>query len=927
MNKIILALISLFLLTGLVSAGIVIEENANYRISGEEYTYGKSKMKSVFNMTYKGASPITLNSSIVFDKTDMTMRNVYILKNVSYIDYEFVETDIQLNATIENYDLIEPSILSCNWGEQNATHKFKVTYGSNVITYCFNSFVNNSGNYIVSYNQHYDGYAKPFTNTKLDWSRISNKFDITKHNDFVAGTIEATWEPGQSRMVMFEYDVKPGTTGKFDIVFHTHSAKEAYLNPTYIKLRLDPWYVATANFKVSLSSHKNYCEDCVVNFTLTNLTAMHCNHNVSACVDSLAIVFENDTVSDERWVVITNWTSTQISGHYNGTNLTGLSPYAYYDNESITVATMQNGSKVFLHYDNYDSLAESTGLYSHVKDGTSWFANSTMYSSTEHEWNTNLNVGQNHFALFKFKYPIAITTYWGFRIWPNEAMLSFQDNSGTIYHRNTNAGSSNTPTGTASANTQEAFIVRNGTANTFYRAGGTTVVNAAEVTAATIHFRFFQDANLYLEHEYLFIAGCPTPYCEMVLATQGNVTPMPLPRAEIVSVTVTPTQANTTTLLSANTSAIFYNGVNGDIYVNWTVDTVVVYSEIFTNVANGTEVVSNITTEYYNYSDIVTMLAYANDSINTTFSDTVGGNNVTIENSIPGITQPTITPASGGVATVFSASSLYIDDDNHNGNFTYLWYVNNINIFNQTIFATNGSTPVSNITGYYNSSDILNCSVFATDGINTTSTLYSTNTITIDGTYPSLIDLSLERFLYNLTLNLTYNDNDSDIANITVSWFVDNIGVLNQTNTSVTNGTKLIYILNYSMYNYDTYVNATITVLENSSVPLQTNYTSSTIYVNGTINVTGGVPTFDTPFTVDDMMDYILEFLLEDYLGHIIALMSYAVSYAYTVQISQTFLGGGMGMMFAFFVTGNIMFLGGALISIIIGYTLKYLAG
>lgn len=365
-------------------------ENANALINCTAYSHELVHQSQICNFTYKSGPNINLNTSLVFD-SETTPKNAYIWQNYSHEETEYRAVIEQETTEVTNVTKIETTSTPCDWGLENSTYKRNVTflsyYGERSSVYCFNSFINNSGNYSLT---SLVSNSKPFpiNRTYPDWKSISNLFTLSSFGDYKVGTTGASWTAGQSRLVKFEYDTKPNTDGKFDIYFHTGSAQEAKADPSKIKLVLDPWWNGTwlkrvpcyvnTTVETSLSNFPAHC--------ILNTQALIGNGSMlSTCADlrvtnnsetPLDYEIENGTCNTTTTVIWARIPATSNSSVQNDTL------WIYYNNSAASDG--QNASGVWspaLYTSVWHGadLSDSLGINNMTQSGTvSFSANTTM---------------------------------------------------------------------------------------------------------------------------------------------------------------------------------------------------------------------------------------------------------------------------------------------------------------------------------------------------------------------------------------------------------------------------------------------------------------------------------------------------------------------------------------------------------------------
>jgi len=152
---------------------------------------------------------------------------------------------------------------------------------------------------------------------------------------------------------------------------------------------------------------------------------------------------------------------------------------------------------------------------------------------------------------------------------------------------------------------------------------------------------------------------------------------------------------------------------------------------------------------------------------------------VTVPNTIPTLTQPTITPATAYTNNTLTANTTYTDLDNEAGTVYFLWYVDSVNVYNQTNTSiSNGTVVITTLAStYFNKTNAVNLSVYANDGTNNSATSWSSNIITITNLAPSF-DQDLTAQTINYSQAFTYDVNCSDTDSDTLTYY-DNTSLFN----------------------------------------------------------------------------------------------------------------------------------------------------
>ncbi len=224
----------------------------------------------------------------------------------------------------------------------------------------------------------------------------------------------------------------------------------------------------------------------------------------------------------------------------------------------------------------------------------------------------------------------------------------------------------------------------------------------------------------------------------------------------------------------------------------------------------------------------------------------------------PMLTTPSLVPTLPTKLTPVNASTTYTDANADVGNVTFKWYVNKLNIYNQTFTSINNNTVVNSSlgTGNFSHFQVVNVSVQAFDIVNSSVIVWSTqlnisNTIpvignpTLNNTSPSIID----------TLNCnagSFTDADGDTAqSYDWLWYKNNasLAITTQTLTISGNAVKFDNIScqerAYDGYNYSNYANSTQSAVLNTipSISSQNVFTNNTL--GHSFNVTATALDYD----------------------------------------------------------------------------------
>ena len=217
-----------------------------------------------------------------------------------------------------------------------------------------------------------------------------------------------------------------------------------------------------------------------------------------------------------------------------------------------------------------------------------------------------------------------------------------------------------------------------------------------------------------------------------------------------------------------------------------------------------------------------TVVSKGNYSWNVSCVNTAGydnltaEDNVTVQNSQPVFTPVSILPATAYTNDTLNATTTYTDTDNDAGNVTFVWFLNNSNIYNTTFLnVANNTILTSNLSGTnFSHFDLVNVTVYAFDGTNYSQNFTSTNTINISNTIPVVTTPSLlPTTVYktnNLNATTTYTDLDLDSGSLLFMWYVNNVNLFNQTITNVANNTIMTSNLSGTNFSHFDLVNVTV---------------------------------------------------------------------------------------------------------------------
>lgn len=267
---------------------------------------------------------------------------------------------------------------------------------------------------------------------------------------------------------------------------------------------------------------------------------------------------------------------------------------------------------------------------------------------------------------------------------------------------------------------------------------------------------------------------------------------------------ITPTIAWPKSTLTANTTYTDADGHSGAVTFIWTINGVARYNQTNTSLTNGTVIFASLAQGNFTSNDLVNVSVYANDSNN--ISPTLFSSTVTIQNGTPN----TITVFTNSTTLLNKSGNdlnCYVnvtDSDDTTLFVNYTWYNNSQEI---TLLRGQASTIAVNVTvlvtqlnsGNLTPGDVWSCSVRAYDAEEYESDWNNASNLTILNTPPNItlpvINPISTGPKSNLTVNITYTDDDAQLGTVYFLWYVNAINVYNQTNTSVSNGTGVFSIL------------------------------------------------------------------------------------------------------------------------------------
>lgn len=149
-------------------------------------------------------------------------------------------------------------------------------------------------------------------------------------------------------------------------------------------------------------------------------------------------------------------------------------------------------------------------------------------------------------------------------------------------------------------------------------------------------------------------------------------------------------------------------------------------------------------------------------------------NNLTVVNAIPELSTPSLLPPVVYDSDDLNATLNYTDDDNDTGTIVFRWYINNMNVLNQTLSnVANGSTFTANFSnGNFTSYHYVNVSAQANDSTNVSTIVWS-STIQINppnvpsnpgGSSLQNLELSLETPCPENLLQVIVNSSSSEVS-------------------------------------------------------------------------------------------------------------------------------------------------------------------
>ncbi|RYX82404.1 hypothetical protein EON83_19520 [bacterium] len=253
-----------------------------------------------------------------------------------------------------------------------------------------------------------------------------------------------------------------------------------------------------------------------------------------------------------------------------------------------------------------------------------------------------------------------------------------------------------------------------------------------------------------------------------VVATDGSSSSAPVTSSPVVvansapvvsSVTITPTNPTTNSLLTATVSATDADGDATQNSYQWA--------------KNGTDIVG-ATGSTLDLSvagngdkgDVITVAAFAADG--TVSSSTVISAGVIVGNTAPVLSSVTVAPTNPTTNSTLTATPAATDIDGDGIQFSYQWKKNGTNISGAI-----GNTLDLSVAGNGDHGDVITVEVFATDGTANSSTITSAG-VTVGNTLPSISSVTLTPTAPIttdiLTANVVTTDVDGDSPTYTYVW-------------------------------------------------------------------------------------------------------------------------------------------------------------
>jgi hypothetical protein len=292
------------------------------------------------NFTSTNPANILTNLSFVFDQQPLS-GDVLLWQNLSH--QVQVPHATRLNSTyqINNVTVYVTSSSQCQIGDAQNTLKYSITYGNNSTTTiaCFDSFINVSNNYTLTYS--YNGTAYT-TQTQYwnDWGSILNLFIYTNtanHHVYTINNVPFNGNTNYQTKFLYSFPVSSG--GKFDIYAHSGSPSDVVngIGTTYVVL--DPWWNSTWDYAMAIDINTTIATNLTnfpakVNINTTNLILWNtttCTNVRFITADNLTVLnYDLDSANTTFCGNSTNNATFWVSGNYTGNALTRI--YAYLGN-------------------------------------------------------------------------------------------------------------------------------------------------------------------------------------------------------------------------------------------------------------------------------------------------------------------------------------------------------------------------------------------------------------------------------------------------------------------------------------------------------------------------------------------------------------------------------------------------------------------
>ncbi len=265
-----------------------------------------------------------------------------------------------------------------------------------------------------------------------------------------------------------------------------------------------------------------------------------------------------------------------------------------------------------------------------------------------------------------------------------------------------------------------------------------------------------------------------------------------------------------------------YNGTHVATYLNGTLEIVEAFSTAITDNANnitlgnivpgGTQPIEGLMDElmfWYNRAINQSVVTYL---YNNGVGRIIGQGNVT--NDPPNATVPTVSPTVPNENQDANWSTTYTDPEGVGGDVFFEHSVNGVNVFNETVVTTNGSTPTSTLSsGNYSSGQNVSVVVTPNDGTQD-GTPQSNSVIIAADLAPSVTTPSVSPASPNssqdVTWNTTYTDPEASPGNVLFEHTVNGTNIFNET-VATTNGSTPTSTLGSGNYSAGATVGVTVT--------------------------------------------------------------------------------------------------------------------